>query len=103
MPRMRAPSIAVEWYAMSVSWRPTPEWLIRRLERSGLRGINVVVDITNYVMLETGQPLHAFDLDKITGGAIRFHSCPLCQAGRSTQAAQRRRSRAAAGHASDRG
>jgi len=48
--------------------RPTPPWMITRLALAGIRSLGVLVDITNYVMLELGQPIHGYDLDALTGG-----------------------------------
>ncbi len=49
---------------------PSPEWMVKRLNACGIKSVNNVVDVTNYVMFECGQPLHAFDLKKIEGGEI---------------------------------
>jgi phenylalanyl-tRNA synthetase beta chain len=68
-----APDLCPRYAALpmtGVKLGASPMWMRRRLELCGMRALNNVVDATNYVMLETGQPLHAFDLDKIDGGRI---------------------------------
>lgn len=53
-----------------VNVAPSPEWLVNRLTAIGVRSINNIVDVTNYILHETGQPLHAFDLKAVTGNEI---------------------------------
>lgn len=49
---------------------PTPTWMASRLRLAGIRSLSILVDITNYVMLELGQPIHGYDLDELTGGIV---------------------------------
>ncbi|MGE0026673.1 MAG: phenylalanine--tRNA ligase subunit beta [Thermoleophilia bacterium] len=70
---VRDPDLCPRYMArvfLDVSVGPSPDWLARRLEAAGMRAINNVVDVTNYVMLLTGQPLHAFDLDRLAGATV---------------------------------
>jgi phenylalanyl-tRNA synthetase beta chain len=50
--------------------KPTPHWMQERLRRCGLRSIDPAVDVTNYVLIELGQPMHAFDLQQLSGGIV---------------------------------
>ncbi len=71
--RVEAPDLCPRYMArvlLDVQVGPSPDWMVRRLEAAGMRSINNVVDITNYVMLLTAQPLHAFDLDRLAGPEI---------------------------------
>ena len=70
---------------------PSPEWLRRRLEAIGVRSINNVVDVTNFVLWEMGQPLHAFDLATVPGGEIRVRRA---RAGREADDPRRQGARA---------
>ena len=70
---IEAPDLCYRYIARvvkNVKIAPSPEWLVRRLNACGIRSINNIVDITNYVMLEMGQPMHAFDINSIEGKHI---------------------------------
>jgi phenylalanyl-tRNA synthetase beta chain len=56
--------------------RPSPRWLTRRIQLAGMRPISLAVDITNYVMLETGQPIHAYDADRLRGPIVVRTAAP---------------------------
>ncbi|GAB3600793.1 phenylalanine--tRNA ligase subunit beta [Microbacterium tumbae] len=56
--------------------RPTPPWMIARLSLAGIRSLGVLIDITNYVMLELGSPIHGYDLDKLSGGITVRRALP---------------------------
>lgn len=70
---IEAPDLCYRYVARmvkNVKIAPSPDWMVRRLKACGVRSINNIVDITNYVMLEMGQPMHAFDINSIEGKHI---------------------------------
>src|SRR5699024_788664 len=70
---IKAPDLCYRYIARvvkNVKIGESPEWMKRRLKAYGVRSINNIVDITNYVMLELGQPMHAFDINSIEGKHI---------------------------------
>ena len=74
-PKVEASSSCLGYWGLSVDnikVGPSPQWMVNRLEACGLRSINNIVDISNYVMLELGQPLHIFDRDLIEDNVIHI-------------------------------
>jgi phenylalanyl-tRNA synthetase beta chain len=71
---LEAPDLCPRYSAavVDVTIGPSPAWLAGRLQAAGVRPVNNVVDVTNYVLLECGQPMHAFDLAKLAGKALRI-------------------------------
>jgi phenylalanyl-tRNA synthetase beta chain len=71
---LEAPDLCPRYAAavVDVTIGPSPAWLASRLQAAGVRPINNVVDVTNYVLLEIGQPMHAFDLAKLAGSELRI-------------------------------
>ncbi len=71
---LEAPDLCPRYAAVvaEVAISPSPAWLASRLQAAGVRPINNVVDVTNYVLLELGQPMHAFDLDKLARRELRI-------------------------------
>ena len=70
---IEAPDLCYRYIARmvkNVKIGPSPKWMVKRLKACGMRSINNIVDITNYVMLEMGQPMHAFDIESIEGKHI---------------------------------
>jgi len=71
--KIKCPKLVPRYSAIvveGVKVGPSPKWLKERIESTGLRSVNNIVDLTNYVMLEMGQPLHTFDYDKIQGHSM---------------------------------
>ena len=99
--KLEAPDLCPRYAAAvaDVTIAPSPAWLASRLQAAGVRPINNVVDVTNYVLLELGQPMHAFDLEKLGG---QGNPDPPRDARRAHHDARRRRSRARSGDAGHR-
>jgi phenylalanyl-tRNA synthetase beta chain len=72
--KLEAPDLCPRYAAAvaDVTIAPSPAWLVSRLQAAGVRAVSNVVDVTNYVLLELGQPMHAFDLEKLAGKEIRI-------------------------------
>jgi phenylalanyl-tRNA synthetase beta chain len=87
-----APDLCPRYSAAVAEMTPTqsPDWLTTRLQAAGVRPISPIVDVTNYVNIELGQPMHAFDLAALAGGEIRIRRARPGETIRTLDAAERR-------------